>query len=48
MLLALAYLFIVWLSCMWFFFLAMIINLIDGSRWARFQRSARKWRLRCI
>jgi len=48
MLLALAYPVYVWLSCMWFFFLAMIINLIDGSRWARFQRSARKWRFRRI
>jgi len=33
MLLALAYPVVVWLSCMWLFFLAMIINWIDGSRW---------------
>jgi len=26
----------------------MFINLIDGSRWARFPRSARKWRFRCL
>jgi len=47
-LLALAYLVCLWLSCMWFFFLAMIINLIDGSRWARFSWSARKWWFRCL
>jgi len=29
---------------MWLFFLAMIINLVDGSRWARFSWSAREWR----
>jgi len=46
--LALAYPVVVWLSCMWFFFLAMIINLIDGSRWARFSWSARKWQFRCL
>jgi len=30
------------------FSVAMIINLIDGSRWARFQSSAKRWRFRCI
>jgi len=48
MLLALAYPMYCMIVCMWFFFLAMIINLIDGSRWARFQKSARKWRFCCI
>jgi len=33
---------------MWLFFLAMIINVIDGSRWARFSWSVRKWRFRCL
>ena len=36
MLLALAYPMYCMIVCMWFFFLAMIINLIEGSRWARF------------
>jgi len=29
-------------------FLAMIINLIDGSKWVRFPRSTRKWRFHCL
>jgi len=33
---------------MWLFFLAMIINVIDRSRWARFSWSTRKWRFRCL
>jgi len=28
--------------------LAMIINSIDGSRWARFSWSARRWRFCCL
>jgi len=28
--------------------LAMIINLIDGSRWAKFSWSTREWRVRCL
>jgi len=28
--------------------LAMIINLIDGSRWTMFSWPARKWRFRCL
>ena len=31
-------------DCMWLFFLAMIIDLVDGSRWVRFSWSAREWR----
>ena len=30
------------LWCMWLLFLAMIINLVDGSRWARFSWPARE------
>jgi len=30
------------------FSFAMIINLIDGSRWTRFSWPARKWRFRCL
>jgi len=45
MLLALAYPF----CCMVVMYvadlLAMIINLVDGSRWARFSWSTREWRL---
>jgi len=33
---------------MWLFFLAMIINLIDGSRWARFSWPTREWGFRCL
>jgi len=29
-------------DCMWLFFLAMIIDLVDGSRWARSSWSARE------
>jgi len=43
MLLALAYPF-----CCMVVLYVMIINLIDGSRWARFPRSTRKWRFRCL
>jgi len=28
--------------------LAMIINLIDGSRWAKFSWSTREWQVRCL
>jgi len=28
--------------------LAMIINLIDGSRWAKFSWSTREWWFRCL
>jgi len=35
-------------DCMWLFFLAMIINLVDGSRWARLSWSTREWRLRYL
>ena len=28
--------------------LAMIINLVDGSKWAKFSWSAREWRVRCL
>jgi len=44
MLLALAYPF----CCMWLFFLAMIINLIDGSRWVRFSWPTREWWFCCL
>ncbi|QCE11190.1 hypothetical protein DEO72_LG10g2423 [Vigna unguiculata] len=40
--------FVAWLCCMWLFFLAMIINLVDGSRWARFSRPTREWRFRYL
>jgi len=33
---------------MWLFSLAMIINLVDGSRWARFSWATREWRLRYL
>jgi len=48
MLLALAYPFCCMVVLYVVVLLAMIINLIDGSRWARFQRSAKRWRFRCI
>jgi len=41
-------LFVVWLSCMWLFSFAMIINLIDGSRYVRSSRSTRERWLRCL
>jgi len=48
MLMALAYPFRTWLCCMWLSFLAMIINLVDGSRWARFSWSTGEWWFRCL
>ncbi|QCD93195.1 hypothetical protein DEO72_LG5g1267 [Vigna unguiculata] len=35
--------FVAWLCCMWLFFLAMIIDSVDGSRWAKFSWSTREW-----
>jgi len=49
MLLALAYPFCCLLYVLWCgFSFAMIINLIDGSRWTRFSWLARKWNFRCL
>jgi len=48
MLLALAYPFCCMVVLYVAVLLAMIINSIDGSRWVRFQKSAKGWRFRCL